>query len=177
MQHDCTQSNVKKRSFPDPHRRQMSQNLYSYITSGKSSSSLHRDSTSLPTPQLTLNGKPINPPSSAAYPPKVRSRRGSRSSTHMAGTSSSSNVSSSRAENDARPTSSSSAATERPAMNQRKSSGAVKAAIKATPNPFLHPAAALEYITWRIWLWFSGNLSLGMLTDTEVILLSKSESR
>lgn len=127
-----------------------------------SASSSHSSSSSttptvLSPPRLTLNGHPIAAPSSAAFPPasphrKRRSRRDSSGSM-------SASLKPSR-QHDRQQT--------LPPRRKIKSH-----TLKHMPNPVLHPHAFLQFVVWRVYLWFQATFVLGMLTDVEVLLLGE----
>ncbi|CAO1615526.1 unnamed protein product [Parajaminaea phylloscopi] len=44
--------------------------------------------------------------------------------------------------------------------------------LKHMPNPILHPHAFVQFLVWRVYLWFGATFCLSMLTDVEVFLLT-----
>lgn len=136
-------------------------------TTNSPSTSANSTPRPLSPPLLTLNGSPIAPPSSSAYPPLSPARKRRSSNAKMSASQKQLNPSYQRP----RP------AAGRSTSSTSSSSGhASRTKNVAIPNPILHPLAFASWIKWRISVWLLGHLALGMLTDVEIFLLCEYAS-
>ncbi|CAO1619547.1 unnamed protein product [Sympodiomycopsis kandeliae] len=113
------------------------------------------------TPQLRLNGHPIQAPSSSASPSKNKMANKSKSRSG-----------SSKKEDTLQPTPYITRQQQQQQQQQQQTKRKRPVTVYKRPSPFTQPIAYIGFLLWRIRIYFDATFSLGMLAEWEVLLVA-----